>query len=160
MLETAVRIVTKCYQILVWATNSIPKDRTENEFGRPNLGWGYRMFSAYLRLISKIKLFRTAWRTWGNNIVVLRRVLPLFWLVCHDFRPCVAYFCLAKKHFREPDLSLTLYKSIRMYRDETKWNEMSHTIDFTVKAKKYICVFPVSRPTLIFRATLNILLHS
>ena len=29
------------------------------------------------------------------------------------------------------------------------------------KKKKYIyiCVFPVSRPTLIFRATLNILLH-
>ena len=25
--------------------------------------------------------------------------------------------------------------------------------------KKNICVFPVSRPTLIFRATLNILLH-
>ena len=32
-------------------------------------------------------------------------------------------------------------------------------INIQLRPRKKICVFPVSRPTLIFRATLNILLH-
>ena len=52
VLETAGRIVAKCDQTLVWAKKFFPKDRPENEFGRLNLGRGYRMFSAYLRSIS------------------------------------------------------------------------------------------------------------
>ena len=55
VLETAGRIVAKCDQTLVWATKFFPKDRPENEFGRPNLGRGYRMFSAYLQSISRDK---------------------------------------------------------------------------------------------------------
>ena len=63
VLETAGRIVAKCDQTLVWATKFFPKDRPENEFGRPNLGRGYRMFSAYLRSISEINIFKTNQRT-------------------------------------------------------------------------------------------------
>ena len=62
-LETAGRIVAKCDQTLVLATKFIPKDRPANEFGQPNLRQGYRMFSAYLRSISEITLFKTAQRT-------------------------------------------------------------------------------------------------
>ena len=59
MLEMAGRIVAK-WVALIWATKFIPKDCPENEFGQPNLGGGYRKFSAYLQLISEINLSQTA----------------------------------------------------------------------------------------------------
>ena len=38
-------------------------------------------------------------------------------------------------------------------------NEMFDYEKLRPKQNIHVCVFPVSRPTLIFRATLNILLH-
>ena len=85
VLETAGRIVAKCDQKLVWATKFFPKDRPENEFGRPNLGRGYRMFSAYLRSISEINIFKTDQRNYPDpeeleaiTSFFFRRRLPLY----------------------------------------------------------------------------------
>ena len=134
VLETAGRIVAKCDQTLVWATKFFPKDRPENEFGRPNLGRGYRMFSAYLRSISEINIFKTDQRTWGNNIVFLPKEAAIILTGSLRFSATCCLILFSKKTFSRT--RLTLQKSIRMYRDETKWNEMSRAFDFTIKDRR------------------------
>ena len=131
VLETAGRTVAKCDQTLVWPTKFIPKDRPENEFGWPNLGRGYCMFPANLRSIAKINPFKIAQRTWGNNVVFLPKDATIILNDLSRFSAMCCLFLFSKKPFSRT--RLTSYKSIRMYRDETKWSEMCRTIDFTVK---------------------------
>ena len=126
MLETASRIVAKCNQTLVWATKFFPKDRPENKFGRPNLGRGYRMFSAYLRSISEINIFKTDQRTWGNNIVFLPKEAAIILTGLLRFSATCCLILFSKKHFREPDL---LYRRVsectEMKRNGMKWVTLS-----------------------------------
>ena len=106
VLETAGRIVTKCDQTLVWATKFFPKDRPENEFGRPNLGRGYRMFSAYLRSISEINIFKTDQRTWGNNIVFLSKEAAIILNGSLRFSATCCLILFSKKTFSRTRLTL------------------------------------------------------
>ena len=131
MLETAGRIVAKCDQTLVWATKFFPKDRPEKEFGRPNLGRGYRMFSAYLRSISEINIFKTDQRTWGNNIVFLLKEAAIILTGSLRFSATCCLILFSKKTFsRNP----TYF--IQEYPNETKWNEMSRAFDLTIKDRR------------------------
>ena len=131
VLETASRIVAKCDQTLVWATKFFPKDRPENEFGQPNLERGYRMFSAYLRSISEINIFKTDQRTSGNNIVFSPKKAAIILTGSLQFSATCHLILFSKRTFSRT--RLILQKSIRMYQDETKWNEMSRAFDFTIK---------------------------
>ena len=106
VLETAGRIVAKCDQTLVWATKFFPKDRPENEFGRPNLGRGYRMFSAYLRSISEINIFKTDQRTWGNNIVFLPKEAAIILTGSLRFSATCCLILFSKKTFSGIRLTL------------------------------------------------------
>ena len=99
VLETACRIVAKCDQTLVWATKFIAKDRPENEFGRPDLGRGYRKFSAYLRSTSEINLFQIARSTWGNNIVFLPKDAAIILTGSSQFSATCCLFLFSKRTF-------------------------------------------------------------
>ena len=106
VLETAGRIVAKCDQTLVWATKFFPKDRPENEFGRPNLGRGCRMFSAYLRSISEINIFKTDQRTWGNNIVFLPKEAAIILTGSLRFSATCCLILFSKTTFSRTRLTL------------------------------------------------------
>ena len=106
VLEMAGRIDTKCDQTLVWATKFFPKDRPENEFGRPNLGRGYRMFSAYLRSITEINIFKTDQRTWGNNIVFLPKEAAIILTGSLRFSATCCLILFSKKTFSRTRLTL------------------------------------------------------
>ena len=106
VLETAGRTVAKCDQTLVWATKFFPKDHPENEFGRPNLGRGYRMFSAYLRSISVINIFKTDQRTWGNNIVFLPKEVAIILIGSLRFSATCCLILFSKKTFSRTRLTL------------------------------------------------------
>ena len=106
LLETAGRIVAKCDQTLVWATKFFPKDRPENEFGRPNLGRGYRMFSAYLQSISEINIFKTDQRTWSNNIVFLPKEAAILLTGPLRFSATCCLILFIKKTFSRTRLTL------------------------------------------------------
>ena len=102
VLETAGPIVAKSYatKYYLWQRNSSLK----NEFGRPNLGLGHCIFSAYLRTISEINLFKTAQRSWSNNIVFLLMDAGIILTGSLWFSDTCCLFLFSKKHFREPDL--------------------------------------------------------
>ena len=106
VLEMAGRIVAKCDQTLVWAMKFFPKDRPENEFGRPNLGRGYRMFSAYLRSISEINIFKTDQRTWGNKIVFLPMGAAIILTGSLRFSATCCLILFSKKTFSRTRLTL------------------------------------------------------
>ena len=118
-LETAGRIVAKCDQTLVWATKFFPKDRPENEIGRPNLGRGYRLFSAYLRSISEINIFKTDQRTWGNNIVFLPKEAAIILTGSLRFSATCWLILFSKKNiFENPTYFIEEHPNI------SRWNEM------------------------------------
>ena len=127
LLETAGRIVAKCDQTLVWATKFFPKDRPENEFGRPNLGRGYRMFSAYLRSISEINIFKTDQRTWGNNIIFLPKEAAIILTGSLRFSATCCLILFSRKTLSRT--RLLLYRRVsectEMKRNGMKWVALS-----------------------------------
>ena len=134
VLETAGRIVAKCDQTLVWATKFFPKDRPENEFGRPNLGRGYRMFSAYLRSISKINIFKTDQRTWGNNIVFLPKEAAIILTGSLRFSATCCLILFSKKNiFENPTYFIEEYPNVPRWNER---NEMSRAFDFIIKDRR------------------------
>ena len=67
------------------------------------------MFTAYLRSISEINIFKTDQRTRGNNIVFLPKEAAIILTGSLRFSATCCLILFSKKHFREPDL---LYRRV------------------------------------------------
>ena len=96
-------------------------------FGRPHLGWEYRMFSAYWLSISEINLPKTVERTSENKNVLLVKDAAIVLTVSARFSATCCCKFVSENLFSKPDfLKKKLPKCIEMQRNGTKWVTFSN----------------------------------